>query len=120
MKPPSDTTSERVPLVTKFAFGAGDVGPATATAIMSFFMLYFFTDVARISPAIAECARALTDAVADVCADAAVLRLPMATNPANATAAKREARDMRYSSSAKKGNAYWTTLPSGWRPAERP
>lgn len=53
MKPPADTTSEKVPLVTKFAFGAGDVGPATATAIMSFFMLYFFTDVARINPAIA-------------------------------------------------------------------
>jgi GPH family glycoside/pentoside/hexuronide:cation symporter len=53
MKPPADATSEKVPLVTKFAFGAGDVGPATATAIMSFFMLYFFTDVARISPAIA-------------------------------------------------------------------
>jgi glycoside/pentoside/hexuronide:cation symporter, GPH family len=53
MKPPSDTTSEKVPLVTKFAFGAGDVGPATATGIMSFFLMYFFTDVARISPAIA-------------------------------------------------------------------
>ena len=53
MKPPADTTSEKVPLVTKFAFGAGDVGPATATAIMSFFLLYFFTDVARINPAIA-------------------------------------------------------------------
>ncbi len=53
MKPPSDTTSEKVPLVTKFAFGAGDVGPAVATAIMSFFLLYFFTDVARIGPAVA-------------------------------------------------------------------
>ena len=53
MKPPADPTSEKVPLVTKFAFGAGDVGPATATGIMSFFMLYFFTDVARISPAVA-------------------------------------------------------------------
>jgi Na+/melibiose symporter-like transporter len=36
-----DATSEKVPLVTKFAFGVRDVGPATATAIMSFFMLYF-------------------------------------------------------------------------------
>jgi len=50
MKPPSDTSSEQVPLLTKFAFGAGDVGPATATGIMSFFLMYFFTDVARIRP----------------------------------------------------------------------
>lgn len=53
MKPPADSTSERVPLVTKLAFGSGDVGPAIATAIMSFFLLYFFTDVARISVAAA-------------------------------------------------------------------
>jgi GPH family glycoside/pentoside/hexuronide:cation symporter len=53
MKPPADTTSEKVPLITKLAFGAGDVGPATATGIMSFFLLYFFTDVARINPAVA-------------------------------------------------------------------
>jgi glycoside/pentoside/hexuronide:cation symporter, GPH family len=52
MKQPA-LTSERVPLVTKLAFGSGDVGPAVATAIMSFFLLYFFTDVARISPALA-------------------------------------------------------------------
>ncbi|MCS6774732.1 MAG: MFS transporter [Anaerolineae bacterium] len=42
--------AERVPLLTKLAFGSGDVGPAVATAVMSFFLLYFFTDVARISP----------------------------------------------------------------------
>jgi GPH family glycoside/pentoside/hexuronide:cation symporter len=53
MKPPSDTSSEKVPLISKLAFGAGDVGPAVATAIMSFFLLYFFTDVARLSPAVA-------------------------------------------------------------------
>lgn len=53
MKPPADTTSEKVPLVTKLAFGAGDVGPATATGIMAFFLMYFFTDVARLSPAVA-------------------------------------------------------------------
>lgn len=52
MKPPQ-TSSEKVPLITKLAFGAGDVGPAVATAIMSFFLLYFFTDVARINPALA-------------------------------------------------------------------
>jgi GPH family glycoside/pentoside/hexuronide:cation symporter len=53
MKAPADTSSEKVPLITKLAFGSGDVGPAVATAIMSFFLLYFLTDVARISPAIA-------------------------------------------------------------------
>ena len=33
MKPPAIAT-EKVPLITKFAFGAGDVGPAIATAII--------------------------------------------------------------------------------------
>lgn len=46
-------TPARLPLRTKLAFGSGDVGPAIATAIMSFFLLYFFTDVARLSPAVA-------------------------------------------------------------------
>lgn len=54
MKPPADTTSEKVPLITKLAFGSGDVGPAVATAIMSFFLLYFLTDVARLSPGVAS------------------------------------------------------------------
>ncbi len=45
--------AERVPLRTKLAFGCGDIGPAVATAIMSFFLLYFFTDVARLDPAVA-------------------------------------------------------------------
>ena len=52
MKQPAEA-SEKVPLVTKLAFGAGDVGPAVATGIMSFFLLYFFTDVARIGAAMA-------------------------------------------------------------------
>jgi glycoside/pentoside/hexuronide:cation symporter, GPH family len=52
VKPPA-TVSEKVPLVTKLAFGAGDVGPAVATSIMSFFLLFFFTDVARLNPALA-------------------------------------------------------------------
>ena len=55
MQPSTAATqsSDKVPFVTKLAFGAGDVGPAVATAIMSFFLLYFLTDVARISPAAA-------------------------------------------------------------------
>jgi GPH family glycoside/pentoside/hexuronide:cation symporter len=52
MKQPPATT-EKVPIITKLAFGSGDVGPAVATALMSFFLLYFFTDVARIPPALA-------------------------------------------------------------------
>ena len=52
MKQPAEA-SEKVPFVTKLAFGAGDVGPAVATGIMSFFLLYFFTDVARIGAAMA-------------------------------------------------------------------
>ncbi|MCS6848655.1 MAG: MFS transporter [Anaerolineae bacterium] len=46
-------TTEKVPLRTKLAFGSGDIGPAVATAIISFFLLYFFTDVARLDPAAA-------------------------------------------------------------------
>lgn len=67
MKPPAIAT-EKVPLITKFAFGAGDVGPAIATAIMSFFLLFFFTDVARLDPAVAGVILLLTkiwDAVND-------------------------------------------------------
>lgn len=52
MKPPTGS-SEKVPLITKLAFGSGDIGPAIATAIMSFFLLFFLTDVARLSPAVA-------------------------------------------------------------------
>ena len=53
MKQPAEA-SEKVPIITKLAFGAGDVGPAVATGIMSFFLLYFFTDVARIGAAMAD------------------------------------------------------------------
>lgn len=55
-------------MLTKLAFGSGDVGPAVATAIMSFFLLYFFTDVARLNPAAAGVILLLTkiwDAIND-------------------------------------------------------
>jgi GPH family glycoside/pentoside/hexuronide:cation symporter len=52
MKPPANTT-EKVPFITKLAFGSGDLGPAVATAILSFFLLYFFTDIAGLNPATA-------------------------------------------------------------------
>jgi GPH family glycoside/pentoside/hexuronide:cation symporter len=52
MNPPMEVEkSEKVPLVTKLAFGAGDVGPAIVAAITGFFLLFFFTDVAGLSPA---------------------------------------------------------------------
>lgn len=53
MRAPAASSSEKVPLVTKLAFGAGDVGPAIVTGISGFFLLYFFTDVARLPPATA-------------------------------------------------------------------
>ncbi len=43
--------SDKVPLINKLAFGAGDVGPAVATGVLGFFLLYFLTDVAGVSPA---------------------------------------------------------------------
>ncbi|MFC1464114.1 MAG: MFS transporter [Candidatus Brachytrichaceae bacterium NZ_4S206] len=61
-------STEKVPLLTKLAFGSGDIGPAVATAIMSFFLLYFFTDVARLDPAAASVILLITkiwDAVND-------------------------------------------------------
>ena len=33
MQPTADPASEKVPLVTKLAFGSGDVGPAQATVV---------------------------------------------------------------------------------------
>ena len=43
-------TPERLPLRMKLAFGAGDLGPAIATAIASFFQLFFLTTVAGLRP----------------------------------------------------------------------
>ena len=39
-------TRERLPITEKLAFGAGDLGPAIATAVSSFFQLIFLTTVA--------------------------------------------------------------------------
>lgn len=38
---------------TKLAFGAGDVGPAITANVLVFFLLYFFTEVARLPPGLA-------------------------------------------------------------------
>ncbi|NOK63554.1 MAG: MFS transporter [Chloroflexi bacterium AL-W] len=39
-------THERLSVNTKLAFGAGDLGPAIATGVLSFFQLFFLTTVA--------------------------------------------------------------------------
>ncbi len=43
----------RLPSRVKLAFGAGDLGPAVATIILSFFQLFFLTTVAGLRPAVA-------------------------------------------------------------------
>jgi glycoside/pentoside/hexuronide:cation symporter, GPH family len=45
--------AERLSLGSKLAFGAGDLGPAIATIIASFFQLFFLTTVAGLPPGLA-------------------------------------------------------------------
>lgn len=49
----NQTSSEKLYLTTKLAFGAGDVGPALTANILVFFLLPFFTNVAGLSPTVA-------------------------------------------------------------------
>jgi GPH family glycoside/pentoside/hexuronide:cation symporter len=42
--------SEKLSLVTKLAYGSGDLGTAIAAALRAFFLLIFLTDVARLDP----------------------------------------------------------------------
>ncbi|HMQ35584.1 MAG TPA: MFS transporter [Chloroflexaceae bacterium] len=51
--PSAAPAPERLPLATKLAFGAGDLGPAIATIIASFFQLFFLTTVAGLPPGLA-------------------------------------------------------------------
>lgn len=46
----TSASSERLPLATRLAFGAGDLGPAIATIVASFFQLYFLTTIAGLPP----------------------------------------------------------------------
>lgn len=46
-------TEEKLSLSTKIAYGAGDLGPALTTNVMSFFLLFFFTNVAGMSAGLA-------------------------------------------------------------------
>lgn len=45
--------SEKLNFATKIAYGAGDFGPAVAANILVFYLLFFFTDVAGLPPALA-------------------------------------------------------------------
>ncbi len=48
-----DVGSEKLPFWTKLAYGSGDLGTAITAALRAFFLLFFLTDVARLSPAAA-------------------------------------------------------------------
>ncbi len=52
---PSNANSlgEKLHLTTKLAYGAGDLGPAITANIAVFYMLFFFTNVAGLPPALA-------------------------------------------------------------------
>ena len=61
-------TSPPIPFATKLAFGAGDLSPAIATIIPSFFQFFFLTQVAGLNPLMAGSVRAILtvwDAVND-------------------------------------------------------
>jgi glycoside/pentoside/hexuronide:cation symporter, GPH family len=43
----------KLSIATKLAYGAGDMGPAITANLLAFFLLYFFTNVAGMNPAMA-------------------------------------------------------------------
>jgi GPH family glycoside/pentoside/hexuronide:cation symporter len=45
-----DNSSEKLSIWTKLAYGSGDLGTAITAALRAFFLLFFLTDVARLSP----------------------------------------------------------------------
>ena len=56
---PAVPVHEPLPLRTKLAFGAGDLGPAIATFVPSFFQFFFLTSVAGLDPLLAGSVRAI-------------------------------------------------------------
>ena len=50
MKAPA---SQKVPFLSKLAFGSGDLGTAITAGVLGFFRLIFMTDVAGLNPALA-------------------------------------------------------------------
>lgn len=64
----ADAAEEKLSFGTKMAYGSGDLGTAIVAALKAFFLLFFLTDVARLSPAAAGSILLLTkfwDAVND-------------------------------------------------------
>ncbi len=51
--PPPNQSPNKLSFFTKLAFGAGDMGPAITANILVFFLLYFFTEVAKLPPGLA-------------------------------------------------------------------
>jgi glycoside/pentoside/hexuronide:cation symporter, GPH family len=45
--------NEKLSFITKLAYGSGDLGTAITAGLRAFFLLFFFTDVARLNPATA-------------------------------------------------------------------
>jgi GPH family glycoside/pentoside/hexuronide:cation symporter len=52
-KPVGDAISPKLNLRTKIAYGAGDLGTAITTNLLSFFLLFFFTNVAGLDAGLA-------------------------------------------------------------------
>ena len=50
---PYDLTAKKLTLSEKLAYGAGDLGTAITTNLLSFFLLFFFTNVAGLDPSLA-------------------------------------------------------------------
>jgi GPH family glycoside/pentoside/hexuronide:cation symporter len=48
---PVTGASEKLSFGTKLAYGSGDLGVAISASLRAFFLLFFFTDVARLDPA---------------------------------------------------------------------
>jgi len=51
--PPEPAATDKLPLSTKLAYGAGDFGPAVTANILAFFLLFFFTNVAGLAAGLA-------------------------------------------------------------------
>ena len=47
------TKAQRLPLKVKLGFGVGDVGGNLFYTLIQFYMLFYFTDVMRLGPALA-------------------------------------------------------------------
>jgi glycoside/pentoside/hexuronide:cation symporter, GPH family len=50
---PVSPASDKLSFSTKLAYGAGDLGPAMTANVLAFFLLFFFTNVAGLNPALA-------------------------------------------------------------------